>query len=226
MDDAANPGTPSDPSPSDRTPVDPTADATTTPTAPRGRRRWLRVVGLTGVTALALIGAVAIGAVLVGGPRLAADRDRDAHAGPQGGPRERVAMVPARASAERMGRAYASGHRDGVRSAEHRADRSEQREARLSELATALDLDVVELTEAVDALHASRDAERAALREELADATPEERRAAMQTAMRASRDQMRELLIGLGADEDAVDTLLAEHAGRGGRAGMMAGRVH
>jgi hypothetical protein len=134
--------------------------------------------------------------------------------------------MAARASAERMGRAYASGHRDGVRSAEHRADRSEQREARLSELATALDLDVVELTEAVDALHASRDAERAALREELADATPEERRAAMQTAMRAGRDQMRELLIGLGADEDAVDTLLAEHAGRGGRAGMMAGRVH
>lgn len=210
MDDAATPGAQEGSTPgSGDTPVP------TDGTSATGRRRWARTAGIAGVTALALVGAATVGAVLVGGPRIAAVRDGGPHAG---GP-ERVMMVPAGAPGGPLGRAYASGHRDGVRSS---VDREERQAARIEELATALDLDAAELTEAVEALHAEREAERAALREELADATPEERRAAMQAAREAGRERMRELLVGLGADPDAVDALLAEHAashaGRAGRA--------
>ena len=225
MDDAATPGA-SDGSDLEQhgTPA-PTDGASTDATAPTRRRRWARTAGIAGITALALVGAATIGAVAVGGPRLAAVRDDGPHAGGPGRAMpERVMMVPARDAGDRLGRAYASGHRDGVRST---VDRAESRTARIEELATALDLDVAELTDAVTALHAEREAERAALREELADATPEERRAAMQAAMEAGRERMRELLVGLGADAEAVDALLAEHAGPHEgrhRAGMRAGR--
>lgn len=221
MDDSATPGASDGSTPEkDGTPA-PTDGASNDATAPTRRRRWARTAGIAVVTALALVGAATIGAVLLGGPRLAAVRDGGPHAG---GP-ERVMMITARDPGGRLGRAYASGHRDGVRAT---VDRAGSRTARIEELATALDLDVAELTDAVETLHAEREAERAALREELADATPEERRAAMQAAMEAGRERMRELLVGLGADVDAVDALLAEHAGphegRPGRGGMRAGR--
>ena len=203
-----------------------THDTAETPDSPQGpttsgsaraSRPWGRYAVVAGVSALALVGAATIGAIASNSPRMEAARDVGA---------DRVIVVPARSAAVH------------ARSGEHRgpgrmdpAARAEQRAARLAGLAADLGVDADALTAAADALHAELDAERDALREELADATVEERREAMQAFAEERRARMRELLIGLGADADAVDAVLAEHAAdhgpmsrRGPRAGLSGGR--
>ena len=230
MDTPETPATPA-------TPQDPAIPAAADAPSTRSRaRRAGRYAAIAGVSALALIGAGTVGAMVVAGPRMEAVRDvrigmgdGSVHAGAtmQRGP----AAMRAQAIHDRGSRGMAGSRVMGDPAA-RMAEREEQRAARVAELATALDLDVAELTEAVDALHVELDAERAALRAELADATPMERREAMLGLREDRQARMRDLLVGLGADADAVDALLAEHAaehagshaGRFRRAGAMLGR--
>lgn len=215
-----------------------------TPTAvdaastPRRARRWGRSAAIAGVSALALIGAGTVGALAIAGPRVEAVRDArmgiaegPAHARVAGqrGPAAMRAQGDHGGAAHGTGRSQAPGGLRGMGDpAARMADREEQRAARLAELATELGLDPAALTEAVEALHEEMDGARAALREELTDATREERRDAMFALREDRQARMHALLSGLGADADAVDALLAEHAGsnagRFGRAGAMSGR--
>lgn len=219
------------------------ASASAPPSAPRAGRPWGRYALVAGVSALALVGAATLGAIAVRGPAFEALRHERAGgdgthgAGPSAGPMargradERVLVMPARITVERAVRA---AHREEPRLGPARMDaaaREQQRTARLAELATELDLELDALTAAVDALHEELDAERDALREELADAPVDERRAAMQSLAEDRRARMRAVLIDLGADADAIDALLAEHAAehgsmapRGPRAGGLGGR--
>ena len=197
-------------------PQDPTTSASA-----RTSRRLGRSAVIAGVSALALVGAATIGAVALKGPRLEAARDVRA---------DRVIVMPARSAVvhARSGEHRGPGTMDPAARA---AARDEQRAERLSELGSELGIDADALAAAVDGLHAELDAERDALREELADATVEARREAMQAFAEERRARMRELLLGLGADADAVDAVLAEHAAehgpmsrRGPRAGHSSGR--
>lgn len=102
---------------------------------------------------------------------------------------ERVAFSP-----------VAAGHH-GVAGPQGRMDpaaREERRAEHLAELATELDVDAEELATAVGTLR-------------------EERMAAREARMAEHQGQERDLLIGLGADPDAVDAHLAERAERQGR---------
>jgi hypothetical protein len=203
-----------------------THDTAETPDSPQGpttsgpsrtSRPWGRYAVVAGVSALALAGAATIGAVASNGPRMEAAGDVGA---------DRVIVMPARSAAEHA----RSGEHRGPRMMDPAA-RAEQRAARLAALATELGIDADALTAAADALHTELDAERDALREELTDATVEERREARLAFAEERRTRMRELLIGLGADADTVDALLADHAAdhgpmsrRGPRAGHSGGR--
>ena len=241
MDTPDTPDTPNTPETPEtpEAPATPAADATTPGPAPRAARPWGRSAMVAGVSALALVGAATLGALAVRGPGLDAVRHDRAvgegtrAAGPmaRGRSTDRVLVMPARVTVERSAMA---AHRDGQRPGGAMMDpaaREAQRAARLAELATELGIDPDALTTAADTLHEELDAERDALREELADATAEERRAAMQAFAEELRARMRVLLIDLGADADAVDALLADHAAergpmsrRGPRAGHTGGR--
>jgi hypothetical protein len=233
-----------DTSPTPGSPQEPVAPASGAPQPPtsgtaRASRPWGRYAVIAGVSALALVGAATIGAAALKGPRLEAARDvrmdgSAAHAPgamARGRAVDRVIVMPARASVEL---AHAGDRRDGARTGPRGMDaaaREEQRAERLADLASELGLEADAVIAAVDGLHTELDAERDALREELADATVEERREAMQAFAEERRARMRELLIGLGADAEAVDAVLAEHAAehgpmsrRGPRAGHSGGR--
>lgn len=102
---------------------------------------------------------------------------------------ERVAFSPA--AAGQHGVAGPLGRMDP-------AEREERRAEHLAELATELDVDADELGTAVGTLR-------------------EERMATREARMAEQQAEVRDLLIGLGADPDAVDAHLAERAERPGR---------
>jgi len=163
-----------------------------TPT--RRLRRSAKYAALSGVTALALIGAATVGAVTVG----------KAQAGSMaaGDGQERVTLLPANAETGPMG-GWMRGRRGVGVDDERRAER-------MAEVAAELDLDPDAVAAAFETLHAERAEER--------EARLEERRAereAMRDVMREENQaRVRETLVDLGADADAVDELLERHAAR------------
>lgn len=222
MDAPQDPGTPesrNDPA----VPMNPEATG-----VPRAPRRWRRDAIVAGVTAITVLGAAAVGAAVVRGPDGIAMRAAGQHAGPDGGAAMRADHGPqVRVLRARLAAGEAHGAQRAMRGAGAGRPDPAERAERLATLADELGIDVDALTTAVEALHEELDAERTALREELADLDVEARRAAMQAFAEERQARMRTLLIDLGADPAAVDAHLAEHAERaerGPRAGRHGGR--
>jgi len=172
-----------------------TEDGPTDAATPTRRlRRSARYVALSGVTALALIGAATVGAVTVG----------KAQAGSMalGDGQEHVMLLPASAETGPMDGAMRGRRGVGID--------DERRAERMAEVAAELDLDPDDVAAAFATLHAERAEEREARREER-----RAEREAMRDVMREENQaRVRETLVDLGADADAVDELLERHAAR------------
>lgn len=227
------PETPKTPEPvnAPRTPHD-AASAISMPRATGAARRWGRTVVIAGVSALALVGAATLGAVTVRGLNMeAAHEDRTFNrmggtSASSGAPMARgrdTDHVRVMSTRETDGRAH-FGERAGAGRMSPDA-REELWSARLSAVATELGLESDALIDAMDALGDEFVAEGAARREELSDATAQERREAMVSLAEGRRTRVRDLLIGLGADAAAVDALLEERTADGvGQRGPMSRR--
>ena len=188
-----------------------------------GRTRpWGRYALIAGVSAIALVGASFAGAAIAGGARVVAMASGGDHSmlAPRAFADGRGAVRPVDL-AQRGGGMVDRAHRERFGAAD-----PAQREERLAALAEELGIDADALLAAVEDLHAELDVERDALRDELADLEPADRRARMLELADARREALTALLVELGADpvdvEAALDARDAE-AHDGGRRGQRGG---